>query len=1148
MKDIKDVGLMWIFMLQAHFAYGIYFTMSDIKLTISSAIGNSMERIHDHPIFNLSSITVDWNKQSRLIYSLISVTEIDAYIRINESTGGIFLNPTFFHKLHNIDKIPIAVTVEDTINYDSDNMTLELDISPFKEFDCNKYVKEICFWEQATYKIERKHVGVPVGPLSSLRLQEMCPYTVNYTTKGDALVQLIPPTADANYWSVAFSGRTRKNKNYIKSRVSCTVETVAGLEKGTIRTISKEIEISLLDIDRYPPRPQRTNITIELYKKSFLKGEIIDDGRLIFMDDDPENVNNYEARIEHGNGKQFITPICQKEEFTPQNTYIHCRLQLEENITFSSSRYSFKVVLNDTSLKNKKIKSTAEFPIDFVFKNKPQSLTLLKLYPSQAKIFRTAAPLARVSQPTVIHNCTNFTFKVDSKFRGIFNVTKTEGIVYVNDFSKLRQVKTQSISLNISWINGNKQEQDEITIRIINEPNQTCTGMNHFNNWTYCSEIDNIEDCLRSDSCALGTGGYASVETRKAPERCMWRGDEVPTEKSHLYSTCTPDIKTCPDGICDSLEQLRSMICPQDCVGTVTIPLRLGKSGRGVDEAAGIVYCSTLSCSVHLPGKYNRKQHRTDEKGNKIERDKQKQKHIKSSDSVHTNSIKQNITLSAIVNPKCGFTCIAGIVAGSLFFICSTILIIVCWRVRKTRKSTRHLNEKDSQELTAPLSLSGTRNDAGQPLAFNFQLTTITNDTTFINTVMNKYSPDPKWEFPRSQLIIEQTLGEGEFGKVLRAKALNIAGRPGYTTVAVKTLKNDARESELSDLLSEYQLLKEVSHPNVIRLLGVCTAAGGPVYLIIEYAEFGSLRNYLRRTRHVQNNSTSSLSLQKESPACHYDEPKISNVTSKDLLSFAWQICNGMAFLTDMKLVHRDLAARNVLLAEDKVCKISDFGLTRDVYEDNAYLKRSKGRVPVKWMAPESLADHIYTSKSDVWSFGILIWELVTLGATPYPGIAVQNLFHLLRQGYRMERPDNCSPALYKVMRKCWHIDPDQRPSFHELSKWFEKLLEDKMEYINLSNNAIYNRGYFISPFEEDEDNNFDEDDSSDISPLNLLSRTQSLEKCEIREKILNDELEKMTDDKISNTQGYETPVKIPRRVKTPSNEDPQEYTEMGGK
>ncbi|KAF0300066.1 Proto-oncogene tyrosine-protein kinase receptor Ret [Amphibalanus amphitrite] len=109
------------------------------------------------------------------------------------------------------------------------------------------------------------------------------------------------------------------------------------------------------------------------------------------------------------------------------------------------------------------------------------------------------------------------------------------------------------------------------------------------------------------------------------------------------------------------------------------------------------------------------------------------------------------------------------------------------------------------------------------------------------------------------------------------------------------------------------------------------------------------------------------------------------------------------------QLVHRDLAARNVLLAEGKVCKISDFGLTRDIYEGSLYQKTSKGRVPVKWMAIESLEDHVYTSKSDVWSFGVLLWELITLGSNPYPGVTPERLCHLLKSGYRMDRPANCT-------------------------------------------------------------------------------------------------------------------------------------------
>lgn len=263
-----------------------------------------------------------------------------------------------------------------------------------------------------------------------------------------------------------------------------------------------------------------------------------------------------------------------------------------------------------------------------------------------------------------------------------------------------------------------------------------------------------------------------------------------------------------------------------------------------------------------------------------------------------------------------------------------------------------------------------------------------------------KSDPDSKWEFPRGQLVLDTILGEGEFGKVLKGYATDIDSRPGETTVAVKMLKTGANSVELAALMSEFQLLQEVAHPNVIRLLGACTQHGeaGPL-LIIEYCKHGSLRNYLRLSRKI------------ECAGIEYPDG-VEAVTVKDILSFAWQICKGMAYLTDNKLVHRDLAARNVLLAEGKVCKVSDFGLTRDVYEDDAYLKRSKDRVPVKWMAPESLADHVYTNRSDVWAFGVLAWELITLGASPYPGIPPQNLYHLLKQGYRMEKPDHCSEEM----------------------------------------------------------------------------------------------------------------------------------------
>ncbi|CAH1118933.1 unnamed protein product [Phaedon cochleariae] len=871
-------------------------------------------------------------------------------------------------------------------------------------------------------------------------------------------------------------------------------------------------------------------------------------------------VNHYEVKIIANDEETFLKPNCTKHSVPNEGdeiqTAIHCSLQFQEDVTFREPTFSFKIQLKDTTLKNKNAENTAQLPVTLVFSGSPQSLTMLRLYPkSVVKIFKTAAPLARVTQPIDIRNCTDFKMtesmqmmtgvEKNPKKGQIFNVTN-EGIIFIHDFIMLRKISSEFVSINVSWSRNNRKEHDEIQVRIVIEPNQTCNNIKSLRGWTSCAEYETSHDCLQRDSCAYGTGGSSSVEFRRGPERCMWRGDVTSPTITHVYSTCSPDIHTCPDGVCDSLEQLHYAICPQDCTANVVVPLKINPAtGRGVDESSGTVACSPTNC-------YSMKSRKGYDKDKKdLKKKKGKSSGMSSTPAnnifAHSNITKENGNITtgkySLVIGKCGSICIMGIGAGALFLAAAIAFIVVCWRLDKTSKAVRKNNDGNNQEMTAPLSISAPGNVPHEPFSLNFNMTTLMNDSLIFNNIM-KFSPDPKWEFPRSQLAIEQILGEGEFGRVLRAKALNISGPTGYTTVAVKTLKEDARESELNDLLSEYQLLKEVSHPNVIRLLGVCTEPGGPIYLIIEYCEYGSLRNHLRKSRRLQYESKKLINTEEND----YDEPKTSDITPKDLISFAWQICNGMSYLSDIKLVHRDLAARNVLLAADKICKVSDFGLTRDVYEDNAYLKRSKGRVPVKWMAPESLADHIYTSKSDVWSFGILVWELITLGSTPYPGIVVQNLYHLLRQGYRMERPNNCSPALYNIMRKCWSLNPQQRPTFQELSKRFEKLLEDNIEYINLSDNVIHNRGYFLSPFAEDDlQENMEEELSSEISSLNYLSRTESCEKFVAIEKALHEELEKIT-DVAQTTQSYETPVKVPRRVKTPSNENPEEYTDMGRK
>ncbi|KAK0056495.1 proto-oncogene tyrosine-protein kinase receptor Ret [Biomphalaria pfeifferi] len=322
---------------------------------------------------------------------------------------------------------------------------------------------------------------------------------------------------------------------------------------------------------------------------------------------------------------------------------------------------------------------------------------------------------------------------------------------------------------------------------------------------------------------------------------------------------------------------------------------------------------------------------------------------------------------------------------------------------------------------------------------------------------------EDKWEFPRCYLTIEHVIGEGEFGQVVRAQAFMLNGQEGNTVVAVKMLKPDASGAEYQDLVSEFQLLKEVDHPNVIKLLGVCTQKG-PLYVIVEYCELGSLRSFLRGAK-LKSKARSWEDKQRigGTDGSSQVNSTTRTLTFRDLLSFAWQIAKGMDYLASLKIVHRDLAARNVLVTEGLKMKISDFGLSRDVYEADAYLKMSKGRMPVKWMAPESLYAQIYTMKSDVWSYGIVLWEIVTLGASPYPGIPPERLFPLLSTGYRMDRPDDCPEELYAIMQKCWKGEPENRPNFSTLRDILDHLLQQKTDYLELSNEK-----YFISSLEND--------------------------------------------------------------------------------
>ncbi|XP_068085907.1 fibroblast growth factor receptor 3 [Anabrus simplex] len=302
---------------------------------------------------------------------------------------------------------------------------------------------------------------------------------------------------------------------------------------------------------------------------------------------------------------------------------------------------------------------------------------------------------------------------------------------------------------------------------------------------------------------------------------------------------------------------------------------------------------------------------------------------------------------------------------------------------------------------------------------------------------------DSEWEFPRDHLNLGKTLGEGAFGKVVKAEANGIVKQGVSTVVAVKMLKEGHTDTEMMDLVSEMEMMKMIGkHINIINLLGCCTQ-DGPLYVVVEYAPHGNLRDFLRQHRPSSGYE----------PAIGTDLKEKKTLTQKDLVSFAYQVARGMEYLASRRCIHRDLAARNVLVSDEYILKIADFGLARDIHCHDYYRKTTDGRLPVKWMAPEALFHRVYTTQSDVWSYGILLWEIMTLGGTPYPSVpSVEKLFQLLRSGHRMEKPPCCSLEIYMLMRECWSYQPNERPMFGELVDDLDRILTitANEEYLDL--------------------------------------------------------------------------------------------------
>ncbi|KAE8743856.1 Tyrosine-kinase receptor Ror2 [Frankliniella occidentalis] len=291
-----------------------------------------------------------------------------------------------------------------------------------------------------------------------------------------------------------------------------------------------------------------------------------------------------------------------------------------------------------------------------------------------------------------------------------------------------------------------------------------------------------------------------------------------------------------------------------------------------------------------------------------------------------------------------------------------------------------------------------------------------------------------KLEFPRNDIIYIRDLGQGAFGRVFQAKAPGLVKGEEFTLVAIKMLKDEASEDLQKDFEREACLLAEFDHPNIVKLLGVC-AIGRPMCLLFEYMGRGDLNEFLR--------TCSPSNYIVRSSDGERDVFRDVQLTPLDLLKISVQIAAGMKYLSERKFVHRDLATRNCLCNDQMVVKIADFGLSQKIYLQDYYKGNDNDAIPVRWMPLESIMYNKYTIESDVWAFGVCLWEIFSFALQPYYGMTHEEVVKYIKDGHVLQCPENTHRSIYELMRACWNLKPALRPSFHVIYQTLERIHAD---------------------------------------------------------------------------------------------------------
>ncbi|XP_067085547.1 LOW QUALITY PROTEIN: ephrin type-B receptor 1-like [Osmerus mordax] len=359
--------------------------------------------------------------------------------------------------------------------------------------------------------------------------------------------------------------------------------------------------------------------------------------------------------------------------------------------------------------------------------------------------------------------------------------------------------------------------------------------------------------------------------------------------------------------------------------------------------------------------------------------------------------------------------------AGAVFLVSLVAISIICSRKRAYMKETVYSDKLQhysaGRELTLRPDLSNCPSPMGCPTHFSGSPGVKIYIDPFTYEDPNEAVREFAKEIDVSCVKIEEVIGAGEFGEVYKGR-LKPAGKREMS-VAIKTLKSGYSERQRRDFLSEASIMGQFDHPNIIRLEGVVTKSR-PVMIITEFMENGALDSFLR-----QNDGQFAVI---------------------QLVNMLRGIASGMKYLAEMNYVHRDLAARNILVNSNLVCKVSDFGLSRYLQDDTSdptYTSSLGGKIPVRWTAPEAIAYRKFTSSSDAWSYGIVMWEVMSFGERPYWDMSNQDVINAIEQDYRLPAPMDCPTVLHQLMLDCWQKERNARPKFPDIVNTLDKMIRN---------------------------------------------------------------------------------------------------------